>query len=80
MSEIIYNPLSQVTQLKTGVHTGNADVEQYSYDQQTGLLTNQKVIKQNSNQTLLDLSYNYNRGNSKGTVNGKTGQLTNKPC
>jgi RHS repeat-associated protein len=76
MSEIVYNPLSQVTQLKTGAATGNADVEQYSYDAQTGLLTNQKVIKQNNNQSLLDLSYDYQRGGSNGTVNGKTGQLT----
>jgi RHS repeat-associated protein len=77
MSEIVYNPLSQVTSLKTGAYTGNADIEQYSYDAQTGLLTNQKVIKQNTSQTLLDLSYNYSRGNSKGSLNGKTGQLTN---
>jgi RHS repeat-associated protein len=77
MNEIVYNPLSQVTSLKTGAYTGNADIEQYSYDAQTGLLTNQKVIKQNTSQTLLDLSYNYNRGNSKGSLNGKTGQLTN---
>jgi RHS repeat-associated protein len=77
MNEIVYNPLSQVTSLKTGAYTNNADIEQYSYDAQTGLLTNQKVIKQNTSQTLLDLSYNYNRGNSKGSLNGKTGQLTN---
>jgi RHS repeat-associated protein len=77
MSEIVYNPLSQVTQLKTGAATGNADIEQYSYDAQTGLLTNQKVIKQNTSQTLLDLSYNYSRLSSKGSLNGKTGQLTN---
>lgn len=76
MSEIVYNPLSQVTQLKTGAATNNADLEQYTYDGQTGLLTNQKVIKQNSNTTLLDLSYNYNRGLSNGSINGKTGQLT----
>jgi hypothetical protein len=77
LSGIVYNPMSQVTELITGAYTGNADIEQYTYDTQTGLLTNQKVIKQNSNVKLLDLDYNYNRGNSKGSLNGKTGQLTN---
>jgi hypothetical protein len=78
MSEIVYNPLSQVTQLKTGAATGNADTEQYSYDGQTGLLTNQKVFKSsNMSNPILNLTYNYNRGNSKGNLNGKTGQLTN---
>jgi hypothetical protein len=38
------------------------------------LLINQKVQK--SGQTLLDLSYDYNRNNSIGTLNGKTGHLT----
>ena len=76
MSEIVYNPLSQVTQLKTGAATGNADLEQYAYDQPTGLLTNQKVVKANTNTPLLDQSYEYNRGLSNGTTNGKTGQLT----
>ena len=76
MSEIVYNPMSQVNSLKTGAATANPDVETYSYDQQTTLLTNQKVIKQNSSQTLMDLSYEYNRGASNGNLSGKTGQLT----
>ncbi|MGI8467429.1 MAG: RHS repeat-associated core domain-containing protein [Pyrinomonadaceae bacterium] len=76
MNQIVYNPMSQVTSLTTGAATNNADVETYSYDAQTALLTNQKVIKQNSSQTLLDLSYEYNRGLSNGNLNGKTGQLT----
>ena len=68
---------SQVTLRKTGAATGNADIEQYSYENQTGLLTNQKVYKASDmSNPLLDLSYEYNRGNSIGTLNGKTGQLT----
>jgi len=77
LSDISYNTFGQVTSLKTGLSTGNADVEQYSYDNQTGLLTNQKVYKaSNMTSPLLDLSYEYNRGNSVGTLSGKTGQLT----
>lgn len=76
MSDIAYNPMSQVMQLKTGAATGNADIEQYGYDNQTGLLTNQTVVKANTSAPLLNLSYGYNRGLSNGNVNGKTGQLT----
>jgi RHS repeat-associated protein len=76
MNEIVYNPMSQVTQLKTGASTGNADLETYGYDNQTGLLTNQTVVKANTGQSLLNLSYEYNRGSSNGSLNGKTGQLT----
>jgi len=77
LSDIAYNAFGQVTQLKTGAATGNADIEQYSYDGQTGLLTNQKVYKASNMTTpILDLSYAYNRGNSIGTGSGKTGQMT----
>ena len=76
LNEVAYNTFGQVTSLKTGAGTTNPDVEQYSYDPQTGLLTNQKVIHTNSSATLLDLSYDYNRGNSIGSLSGKTGQLT----
>ncbi|MEP6850421.1 MAG: RHS repeat-associated core domain-containing protein [Acidobacteriota bacterium] len=77
LSDISYNTFGQVTSLKTGLSTGNADVEQYSYDSQTGLLTNQKVYKaSNMSSPLLDLTYGYSRGNSIGTASGKTGQLT----
>jgi RHS repeat-associated protein len=76
LSEIVYNPMSQITQAKTGAASGNADIETYGYDNQTGLLTNQIVSKANTGQQLLNLSYGYNRGNSNGSLNGKTGQLT----
>nr|MBA3352495.1 hypothetical protein [Blastocatellia bacterium] len=39
-----------------------------------GLLTNQKVIRGTS--TLVDLGYDYSRGNSVGSINGKTGAVT----
>ena len=76
MNEIVYNPMSQVTSLKTGAATNNADIETYTYDNQTGLLTGQTVVKANTNQQLMNLSYYYDRGHSNGTINGKTGQLT----
>lgn len=77
LNELAYNPMGQVTSLKTAAATGNSHVEQYTYENETGLLTNQKVIRQNTGTTLLDLSYGYNRGNSVGnTTSGKTGQLT----
>jgi hypothetical protein len=76
LNGISYNAFGQVTQLTAGSATGNADNEQYTYDGQTGLLTNQKVIHANDSANLLDLSYGYSRGNSNGNLSGKTGQLT----
>ena len=71
---IVYNAADQTTSIKIGAAGANQITENYTFDQQTGLLTNQKVQK--SGQTLLDLSYDYNRNNSIGTLNGKTGHLT----
>lgn len=48
--------------------------EQYTFDPQTGLLTNQKAIRNSTE--LLNLSYEYNRGGSVGSLSGKTGHLT----
>lgn len=76
MSEIYYNPMSQVTSLKTGAATANPDVEQYTYDASTALLTNQKVTRASTSQVLLNLDYDYSRGGSNGSLNYKTGQLT----
>jgi RHS repeat-associated protein len=72
--DIIYNAADQTTSIKIGAAGANQITENYTFDQQTGLLTNQKVIRGGSN--LLDLSYEYNRNNSVGTLNGKTGHLT----
>jgi RHS repeat-associated protein len=77
--DIVYNSSDQTESIKIGTATMNQVTEKYTYDSLSGLLTNQKVIKnyQASNQqTLLDLSYVYARNNSVGTGTGKTGHLT----
>jgi RHS repeat-associated protein len=73
--DIIYNAADQTTSINIGTSGTNQINEQYTFDSQTGLLTNQKAIK-NGTATLLDLSYDYNRNNSNGTLSGKTGHLT----
>jgi RHS repeat-associated protein len=70
-SDINYNSSSQTTQLKVGAVGANQITETYSYDNQTGLLTNQKAQRSGSN--LLDLSYEYLRS---GTTSNRTGHLT----
>lgn len=78
LSEIAYNPMSQVTGLKASIGNGIDYYEGYGYDGQTGLLTSQNVTKIDGSNfsVLLNLGYGYDRGNSVGTLNGKTGQLT----
>jgi RHS repeat-associated protein len=76
LSDISYNTFNQVTSLKTGAATSHPRVESYAYDSQTGLLTGQTVKNTAATETYLDLSYGYSRGNSKGTLSGKTGQMT----
>ena len=71
---IVYNASDQTTSIKIGASGTKQVTENYSFDQQTGLLTNQKAIRGVS--TLFDLSYEYNRGNSAGSLNGKTGHQT----
>jgi hypothetical protein len=71
---IVFNAASQTTSINIGTAGANQVNENYTFDPQTGLLTNQKV--QRGGQTLLDLSYDYNRNTSVGTLNGKTGHLT----
>jgi len=71
---ILYNADDQMTSITIGAGVLNQVTETYAFDSQTGLLTNQKVQK--GKQTLLDLTYNYNRNNAVGSLNGKTGHLT----
>jgi RHS repeat-associated protein len=71
---IAYNAADQTTSIKIGAAGANQVTESYTFDQQTGLLTNQKVQK--SGQNLLNLSYDYNRNNAVGSLYGKTGHLT----
>ena len=71
---IVYNASDQTTSIKVGAAGTHQVTENYTFDAQTGLLTNQKALK--NGQTLLDLSYEYNRNNNAGTGNGKTGHLS----
>jgi YD repeat-containing protein len=70
-SEPVYNAASQTTSLKIGSEM----YENYEYDPNTGLLTNQKV-KHGTTETLLDLKYNYTLNNDANNNGPKTGQLT----
>jgi YD repeat-containing protein len=84
LSNVSYNAASQLTALSLGYTTSTGVAfynETYGYDAQTGLLTGQTVVKGYrapflSYTTLMDLSYDYGRGSSNGTLSGKTGQLT----
>jgi YD repeat-containing protein len=71
---VVYNASDQTTQIKIGAAGTNQVTEDYTFDPQTGLLTNQKATKNGS--LFINLSYNYARNNSVGTLNGKTGHLT----
>ncbi len=75
LSDVSYNTMGQVTQLKVTEGTYEI-VEEYGYDAQTGLLTSQYVYQTGLFREIMSLEYGYSRGNSKGTLNGKTGQLT----
>lgn len=73
---IAYNAASQITSIKIGPSGTNQVTENYTFDAQTGLLTNQQAIKNGS--TLLNLTYDYARNNSAGNTNTswKTGAVT----
>jgi len=47
--DIVYNASDQTTSVNIGTPDANQVNEQYTFDQQTGLLTNQKVIRGTSN-------------------------------
>jgi RHS repeat-associated protein len=77
--DIVYNSSDQTESIKIGTAGTNQVTEKYTYDSMNGLLKNQKAIKNDqtvNQQTLLDLNYDYNRNNSIGNANGKTGHLT----
>jgi len=73
---ISYNASSQITSIKVGQSGINQVTENYAFDAQTGLLTNQQAVMNGS--TLLNLSYDYARNNSAGNTNAswKTGAVT----
>ncbi len=60
-SSVVYNGESQPTALRIGYNTGANEIkEEYTYNAQNGLLTNQKVIKNPGVPSiLLNLSYDY---------------------
>ncbi len=74
MDQISYNDFGQATSIRIGGGGSNPLTEQYSFDANTGLMTNQKVKRGAT--SLMDLSYYYARDLSKGSLNGKTGNLT----
>ncbi len=74
-SDMVLNASGQATQIKIGEAGTNQVTEEYTFDPQTGLLTNQ-TAKKNGTTTLLNLSYEYTRLGSVGNLNGKTGHLT----
>lgn len=73
---IVYNAADQTTQMKVGPTGTNQVTEDYTFDAQTGLLNRQTAKKNGGATTLIDLSYDYARNNSVGSLNGKTGHLT----
>jgi RHS repeat-associated protein len=76
-NSVVYNAADQITSFHTSsvAASGNSFTESYTYDPQTGLLTRQKVLLSNRTASL-DLSYDYSRNNSAGSLTGQTGQLT----
>lgn len=72
--DVVYNAADQTTSINIGTAGANQVNENFTFDSQTGLLTNQKV--QRGGQALLDLSYDYQRGSSTGNLSGKTGHLS----
>ena len=59
MDQIAYNVFGQATSIKIGASTPNPLTETYSFDANTGLMTNQKVKRGST--SLMDLSYYYAR-------------------
>ncbi len=71
---VVYNASDQTTQMKIGAAGTNQVTEDYTFDPQTGLLTNQKATKNSTE--FINLSYDYARNNAVGSLTGKTGHLT----
>ena len=74
MDQISYNDFGQATSIRIGGGAANPLTEQYTFDANTGLMTNQKVKRGST--SIMDLSYYYARDLSKGSLNGTTGNLT----
>ncbi len=74
VGNIVYDASNRTTSLKVGTAGTNQVTENYTYNAQTGFLTNQNVVRNGT--TLMDLSYDYQRNNSLGNISGQTGQIT----
>ncbi len=72
--DIVYNSSDQTESIKIGATGANQVTETFEYNGLSGLLTNQKAIRNGTN--LMDLNYDYAKNNSVGTGTGKTGHLT----
>lgn len=72
-SGMVFNAEDQTTEIKIGAAGTNQVTENYTFDPQTGLLTNQTATK-NGTTTLLNLLYKYNRLESAG--DSATGKKT----
>lgn len=70
-SDFVFNNFEQVTSVKIGPSGANQINEQYSYDPQSGNLTNQKVLRGGT--ALFDLSYQYQNCSCS---TGGSGQIT----
>jgi RHS repeat-associated protein len=69
-SNLVYNAADQTKSLSIGSQIS----ENYTFDLQTGLLTNQQVVKGST--ALMNLDYNFTTNNATNNVGVKTGQLT----
>lgn len=56
-SDFVYDESSRMTSVKIGPAGPNQVIEQYDYDPLTGLLENQKIVRNGT--SLLDLNYSY---------------------
>lgn len=73
---ITYNASDQTTQIKIGPSGSHQVTEDYTFDPQTGLLTNQQAKLASASNPFINLSYDYARNNAVGSLSGKTGHLT----
>jgi len=70
-SSFVFNNFNQVTSIKIGPNGNNQITENYNYNQQTGLLERQQLMRGSTN--LFDLSYEYQRCSCS---TGGSGQIT----
>jgi RHS repeat-associated protein len=72
--DIVYNSADQTSSIRIGALGFNEVTEEFTYDPQTGFLQNQRAVRNGVD--LLNLSYEYDRNGSVGSLTGKTGHVT----